>query len=108
MLNVTLDSQQLTVNQKNLVNLCFHNSSNETLTNIIFTLKLPGKILLLKGSRRVEISQLKPGQKSKYSLTVIPKAPGKDILTSPNFSYRNHLGKGERIKDFNLELNLLA
>ena len=106
MLDVSLEYQKLQMNQRNEVKLCFSNSGNETLTNIIFTLNLPGQILLLKGKRRVEIPQLKPGERTQYPLTVIPKAAGKHIVSSPNFSYRNHLGQGQRIKNFNLELSL--
>lgn len=106
MLDVSLEYQKLQLNQRNEVKLCFSNSGNQTLTNIIFTLNLPGQVLLLKGKRRVEIPQLKPGERTQYPLTVIPKTAGKHIVNSPNFSYRKQYGRGQRIKDFYLELNL--
>ncbi len=98
MLDVSLEYQKLQMNQRIEVNLCFHNSGNETLINIIFTVNLPGKIILLKGKRKVENPQLKPGEKVQNSLTLIPKASGQHIISIPNFSNRDCLDKGKELR----------
>ena len=107
MIDVNLESTELTLNKPNELTFWIVNSGNEIITNVIFSINLPVKVLLQTGSKKLEIPQLDSGQKAKHTIKVVPKAEGKHIITSRNFSYRDALGRGQRIRNLNLEITVI-
>lgn len=107
MINVNLESTKLTLNKPNELNFWLTNSGNEIVTNVIFSINLPVEVILQSGLRKIKIPQLTPGQKVKHSLKVVPKTEGKHIIKSPNFSYRDSLSRGQRIKNLSLEITVI-
>ncbi len=107
MIDVNIESTELILNKPNELTFWLVNSSNEIVTNVIFSINLPVKILLQSGSKKLEISQLASGQKVKHTIKVVPKAKGKHIIASRNFSYRDALGRGQRIRNLNLEITVI-
>lgn len=107
MIDVNLESTELTFKQPNELTFWLTNLGNEIVTNVRFSINLPVQIVPHSGLKKIEISQLNPGQKAKHTIKVVPKAEGKHIITSRNFSYRDGLGRGQRIRNLNLEINVI-
>jgi len=104
MIQVTIEPNQLLVNQSNELVIRLTNTGRGPCTNVVFKILLPVQIILLHGSDRIQIDRLDPGQTAKYSLDVKPKLAGVWPITSANFSYRDPVGQPRRISDLYLEL----
>ena len=107
MIDVNLESTELTLKQPNELTFWLTNLGNEIVTNVRFSINLPVQIVPQSGSKKIEIPQLAPGQKTKHTIKIVPKAEGKHIITSRNLSYRDGLGRGQRIKNLNLEITVI-
>jgi hypothetical protein len=68
--------------------------------NIIFSVRLPAGITRVAGRHRIEADMLSPGEYVTSSLRVLASSQGHYELTSPNFSYRDHHGRAQRVRDF--------
>jgi hypothetical protein len=80
------------------------NSGPGTCTNIIFTLRLPAGLVRLRGTDRIERSALADGESVSSSIQVKAGKAGRYRLTSPNFSYRDHLGQSCHMTGFTAEI----
>jgi hypothetical protein len=81
------------------------NSGPGTCTNIIFRIRLPVGLMRLGGKERIERSALAAGESFSSSMQVRTREAGRYRLTSPNFSYRNHLGQSCHVTDFTAEIS---
>jgi uncharacterized repeat protein (TIGR01451 family) len=108
MIQVVLEPTKLTAGQPNQLTVCLTNTSRETVTNLVCRLDLPANITLLKGSARIEIFQMPPGQRFHQTLQVLPISTGTWVLTSSNFSYRDSSSKPHRIKDLCCEITVVG
>lgn len=106
MIRVILEKNEWFVGQTNNLTIGLINTEQETLTNIVFGLKLPSSISLQGGSKQVEIRQLAPGEKFTHTLKIIPQSVGTSRLTICNFSYRDGSGKTQRLKELSNEITI--
>ncbi len=83
MINVTLGQTKLIAEQPNDLAIYFTNTSSETFTNLDCKLTLPSKLVILKGSDRIEAAHLAPGKQIRHIIIVKPKEVGTWELTSP-------------------------
>ncbi|MDJ0729255.1 MAG: hypothetical protein QNJ33_04605 [Crocosphaera sp.] len=107
MIKIALETREMFAGQPNNMVISLMNNERETLTNIVFGLKLPATFTVKSGSRRVEISQLTPNERFKHTLVVIPKSRGTRTITLYNLSYRDSSGKTQRLKDFSQNITVL-
>jgi hypothetical protein len=80
------------------------NSGPGRCTNIIFSIRLPNGLVLLKGTGKVQRNVLAAGESITTSLRVTASEPGLYRLASPSFSYQDHQGRSRRVKDFAAEI----
>lgn len=81
------------------------NSGPGPCTNIIVSIRLPAGLVRLGGKDRIERSALAPGESFSSPMRVRASAPGHYQLTSPNFSYRDHLGYSQHASGLVAEIS---
>ena len=105
MIEVTLQPTGLLVGEATDLVVQLANTGPGTCTHIIFTLTLPGEIMLLDGPDEIEVQRLEPGQAETRTLRVRALSAARCRVTSTNFSYRDRYGKTcRRDSDFQTEL----
>jgi hypothetical protein len=82
------------------------NVGHGTCRNIIFTVRLPAGLVLLRGRDRISVDALAPGESSSSSLRLRASKPGRYILASPNLSYRDHGGQPHHVPGFRAEISV--
>ncbi len=107
MIDIVVEPTKLIVDRPNDLTIWLANPESKTVTNIVCRLVLPAKVVLRKGSNRIEASRIAPGQKVRHTIQVVPKSSGTFAITSPNFSYRDGFGKSQRIKDLCLQITVI-
>jgi hypothetical protein len=75
-------------------------------SRVIFTVRLPAGLVRLRGSSKIEVDRMLPGQSVTSQLRVRAEKTGRYLLTSTNFSYRDHLGRSHRKTDFATEITV--
>jgi hypothetical protein len=73
-------------------------------TNIIFSIRPQSGMVLLKGTGKIQRSELAAGESLTTSLRVMASEPGLYRLASPSFSYQDHRGRSRNMKDFAAEI----
>jgi hypothetical protein len=104
MIEVTLQPTELFVGEAADLIVQLTNTGAGTCTHIIFTLTLPGEIMLLHGQDEIEVQRLEPGQTEMRTLGVRALSAARCQATSANFSYRDRYGTTCRRTDFRAEL----
>lgn len=99
MINLTLEATDFFVDQPNNLTICITNTSPEILTNVLFSIRLPGAIRVQSGSKQVSIPQLTSNKKFKHTIRVVPKSVGTCTVKIVNFSYRDSFGKTQRLRE---------
>lgn len=103
MIKAVLSPLELVEGQETDLTVRLTNAEQGTCTNIVFKLALPEHVLLLRGSDRVEVGRLGPGESISSVLRVRPQRAGRWTARSPNYSYRDRHGFGRRVQDFEAE-----
>jgi CHAT domain len=104
MIEVTLGPAELFVGEAADLVVQLSNTGPGTCTHIIFTLTLPGEIMLLQGQDEIEVPRLEPGRAETRTLRVRALSAARCLVTSANFSYRDRYGETRRVTDFRTEL----
>jgi hypothetical protein len=73
-------------------------------SKVIFTVRLPAGLVRLRGPSKIEVDRVLPGQSVTSQLRVRAEKVGRYLLTSTNFSYRDHLGRPHRETSFATEI----
>jgi hypothetical protein len=107
-IRVSIEPRHLAAERDGELEIRFTNAGAGTCTDIVFKLGLPGDFLLLQGTSRVEIPQLRAGAIWTHNVTVLAGKAGEFAVTSANFSYRNEYGTPVRVSDFRAELTVLS
>ncbi len=107
MIEVTVSPARLPVGAADLEILLTNRGQNAYL-NVIFTVKLPVGVMRLRGSDRITVSRLAPGQSIALPMRVRTAGPGRYQVTSPNFSYRDHTGHAHREHALSAEFVVVA
>jgi CHAT domain len=103
MIEVTVSPARIPVGDTDL-EIRLTNSGQGTCLNIIFTIRLPVGIIRLRGPDRITVSRLAAGQSVTSRLRVRADSAGRCQLTSPNFSYQDHVGQAHRETGFTAEI----
>jgi hypothetical protein len=86
------------------LNICLINSGPYEYLNVIFVIRLPAGVMWLRGQERIGPVRLPPGKSVCEKLRVRVEKPGRYMLTSPSFSYRDHNGRTQREAGFTKEI----
>ena len=108
MIQVAVAPQQLEVARPTELAVRLTNAGPGPCTNLVFRLRLPVQIVLLRGDERIEVAELEAGASATRTLRVKPLKVGTWRLTSPNFSYQDPWGHARRIADLGLDLRVVA
>lgn len=100
MIEVTVSPARIPAGAAANLEIRLTNSGPDVYLNIIFTIKLPAGIRPLRGSDRIMVRKLSPGESIPSPLRIQADAAGRYRLTSPNFSYQDHTGHACRKTDF--------
>jgi hypothetical protein len=73
--------------------------------NIIFTVRLPAGMVLLRGRDRISADALASGESFSSFIRLRASKPGRYILASPNLSYRDQGGQPHRVTGFRAEIS---
>ena len=104
MIEVTISPTRIRAGNAEELYIRLTNSGPGTCTNIVFRIRLPVGLLRLRGKDRIERSALAAGESFSSSIQVRTTEAGSYRLTSPNFSYRNHLGQSCHETGFTAEI----
>jgi CHAT domain len=88
------------------LNVSLTNTSASTCSRVIFTVRLPAGLVRLHGPTKIEVDRVLPGESVNSQLRVRAEKPGRYLLTSTNFSYRDHLGRSHREANFAAEITV--
>jgi hypothetical protein len=80
------------------------NTGSYACFNVIFVIKMPVGVMRLRGPERMTQDKLPPGQTVTSPLRVRADTVGHYRLTSPLFSYQDHVGKTHRKTGFAVEI----
>jgi hypothetical protein len=103
MIEVTVSPERIAAGTADL-EIRLTNRGHDKCLNVIFTLKLPVGMMRLRGADTVRAKELAPGESTTSPLRVRSDQPGRYKLTSPNFSYTDHLGRSRREYGFSAEI----
>ncbi len=104
MIEVTLSPARIPAGTPVDLEIRLKNSGQDAYLNVIFTIRLSVGIIRLHGPDRIAVSKLPPGQSITSPLRVRADSAGSYRLTSPNFSYRDHVGRAQRRTGFSAEI----
>lgn len=82
------------------------NTGPDMCLTVIFVIRLPVGIMWLRGPDRIRANKLHPGESVTSPLRVRADSAGSYRLTSPNFSYTDHTGRGHRKNGFATEITV--
>jgi nucleoside phosphorylase len=89
-IEVSIEPRELLVGHDCELKIRFSNTGTRACTDIVFRAGLPPGFLLLDGRSRVEIPELGAGHTRVHTMTVRPDNSGSYVISSVNFSYRDH------------------
>ena len=104
MIEVTVSPARIPAGAPVDLEIRLKNTGQDEYLNVIFTIRLSVGIIRLHGPDRITVSKLPPGQSITSPLRVRADSAGRYRLTSPNFSYRNHIGHAQRRTGFSAEI----
>ncbi len=105
MIQVGVSPARIQVDDPVDLDISLTNTGAGICSKVIFTVRLPAGLVRLRGSSKIEVDRvLLPGQSVTSQLRVRAEQPGRYLLTSTNFSYRDRLGRTQREKCFAAEI----
>jgi hypothetical protein len=107
MIRVSVEPQRLELGRRVELVVRLTNTGAGACTNLVFSPKLPGQLLLLRGTGRIEAARVKAGESLTRELRVRPQRAGTWPLTSSNFSYQDPQGRSRRIDDWRLDIRVV-
>jgi hypothetical protein len=106
MIQVILETNFFLTGQLNHLTIALINTGQETLTNIVFGLKLTPTIRLQSGLRQIEVCKLESSEIFRHTIGIVPQSEGIWTLTIFNFSYRDVYGKTKRIEELSYPITV--
>jgi len=106
MIHVRVSPARIHVDEPVELDICLTNTGNHTCSNVIFTVRLPAGLVRLRGASKIEVDRVLPRQSVTSQLRVRAEKVGRCLLTSTNFSYRDHLGRPHRETSFAAEITV--
>ena len=106
MIEVTVSPARITAGAVTDLEIRLANSGQNAYLNVIFTIRLPVGIMRLRGTDKITVGRILPGQSITLPLRVRAESAGRYRLTSPNFSYRDHAGRAHRETGFTAEITV--
>jgi uncharacterized repeat protein (TIGR01451 family) len=106
MIHVGVSPARIHVDDPVDLDISLTNTGAGTCSKVIFTVRLPTGLVRLRGSSRIEAERVLPGQSVTSQLRVRADKVGQYLLTSTNFSYRDHLGRSHRKTSFATEITV--
>lgn len=100
LIQVTISPVHLRAGMAENIDVRLTNVGPGRCTNIIFSVRLPVGLVLLKGTVKIQQNTLAAGESFNTRLRVTSDEPGPYRLTSPSFSYQDHQGRSRHVKDF--------
>jgi uncharacterized repeat protein (TIGR01451 family) len=106
MIHVGVSPARIHVDDPVELDISLTNTGNHTCSRVIFTVRLPAGLVRLRGPSKIEVDRVLPGQSVTSQLRVRAEKVGRYLLTSTNFSYRDHLGRPHRETSFAAEITV--
>ncbi|GAA2632952.1 hypothetical protein GCM10010399_76660 [Dactylosporangium fulvum] len=100
MIEVSVAPGDVVVGQTSSLAIRFRNPGRGPCFNVVFKLRLPTGLVLVRGSGQVDIPTLPAGHTHTHTISVEARRPGPFELTSINFSYRDENDLPVRVPDF--------
>ncbi|MGC2368125.1 MAG: hypothetical protein WA474_03605, partial [Candidatus Sulfotelmatobacter sp.] len=104
MIRVGVSPARIQIGDAAELNISLTNTGARTCSKVIFTVRLPAGLVRLRGPSKIEVDRVLPGQSVNTQLRVRADKVGRYLLTSTNFSYRDHLGRPHRETSFTAEI----
>jgi hypothetical protein len=104
MIRVNVSPARIHVDDPAELNISLTNTGAGICSKVIFTVRLPAGLVRLRGPSKIEVDRVLPGQSVTSQLRVRADKVGRYLLTSTNFSYRDHLGRPHRETSFAAEI----
>jgi uncharacterized repeat protein (TIGR01451 family) len=104
MIRVRVSPARIQVGDPSELDISLTNTGARTCSKVIFTVRLPAGLVRLRGPSKIEVDRVLPGQSVNTQLRVRADKVGRYLLTSTNFSYRDHLGRPHRETSFTAEI----
>jgi hypothetical protein len=104
MIRVGVSPARIHVDDPAELDISLTNTGTGICSKVIFTVKLPTGLVRLRGPSKIEVDRVLPGQSVTSQLRVRAETVGRHVLTSTNFSYRDHLGRPHRETSFAAEI----
>lgn len=109
MMTLSINPNEIYVNQPTEVILRLNNNSKGTCTNVCLTFRLSREILLLGGNYRIpRIELIEAGRYYDYCLRLKATQEGEFYLFSTNFSFRDAVGRVLRPSMMNILIRVIA
>jgi hypothetical protein len=106
MIRVGVSPVRIHVDDPAELDISLTNTSAGICSKVIFTVRLPAGLVRLRGPSKIEVDRVLPGQSVTSQLRVRAEKVGRYLLTSTNFSYRDHLGRPHRETSFAAEITV--
>ena len=106
MIHVGVSPARISVDDPVELDISLTNTGAGMCSKVIFTVRLPAGLVRLRGPSKIEVDRLLPGQSVTSQLRVRVEKVGRYLLTSTNFSYRDHLGRVHRETSFATEITV--
>ena len=106
MIHVGVSPARISVDDPVELGISLTNTGAGICSKVIFTIKLPPGLVRLRGPSKIEVDRLLPGKSVTSQLRVRAEKADRYLLTSTNFSYRDHLGRPHREKGFAAEITV--
>jgi hypothetical protein len=106
MIHVGLSPARIHAGDPVELDISLTNTGAGTCTKVIFTVRMPVGLVRLRGPSKIEVDRVLPGQSVTSQLRVRAEKAGRYLLTSTNFSYRDHLGRPHRETGFAAEITV--
>ncbi len=104
MIRVRVSPTRIQVGDPAELDISLTNTGARTCSKVIFTVRLPAGLVRLRGASKIEVDRVPPGQSVTTKLRVRAEKVDRYLLTSTNFSYRDHLGRPHRETSFAAEV----
>jgi hypothetical protein len=105
---VSIHPDKIPVDQPTDVTLRLTNTGSGACTNVCLIFRLPLEILLIRGRWQVQVSRLGKGQHHDHVIQLRARRQGIFHLKSTNFSYRDPMGRGRRVPETVIPMQVVA
>ncbi len=107
MIDLSIHPTEIAINKLTKVTIRLTNTGVGTCTNVRLTCRFSPEILLVRGSKRLEIPRLKKGVPYEHDLYLKARAVGEFEFSTSNFSYRNPFGQSVRPPQIKLSFGIV-